>query len=113
MMTLFTIKFAHSLFIIYMMVCLFAIWHYALIGMYHPFTKWAFASIFAEAIVFVSFGFECPLTIWALNLGDDTGADFLSEFLLLENVDFTLNYALFFSIGLCVSVYRFIKIKRF
>lgn len=106
-MALFTIKFTHSLMIIYMMICLFFVWQYALMGVYHPFTKWAFASIFAEAVVFVASGFECPLTIWAINLGDDTGADFVSELFLLENVDFTTNYALFFLIGFFFSVRRF------
>ena len=106
-MALFSIKFAHSLIIIYMMICLFFVWHYALIGGYHAFTIWAFASIFAEAVVFVTSGFECPLTIWALNLGDETGADFISELLLLENVDFTTNYALFFVVGLVLSFRRY------
>ena len=106
-MALFSIKFTHSLIIIYMMICLFFVWHYALIGGYHPFTLWAFVSIFAEAIVFVASGFECPLTIWALNLGDETGADFISELLLLENVDFTTNYALFFVVGLVLSLRRY------
>ena len=56
MMTLFTIKFAHSLFIIYMMVCLYVVWHYALIGIYHPFIKWALGWGCAEAVGIVSFG---------------------------------------------------------
>lgn len=111
-MALFSIKFTHSLIIIYMMVCLFFVWQYALIGDYHPFTKWAFASIFAEAVVFVASGFECPLTIWALNLGDETGADFLSELFLLENVDFTKNYILFFVVGLFLSLRQY-RIQRY
>ncbi|MEM9952071.1 MAG: hypothetical protein AAF846_10745 [Chloroflexota bacterium] len=111
-MMLFTIKLVHSLIIIYMMFCLYAIWQYALTGIERPFTRWAFVSVIAEGIVFIAYGWECPLTIWALNLGDDTGSDLLSDWLYLEEVDFTTNFAIFFGIGTVLSIRQYLQHQR-
>lgn len=105
-MLLFAVKFTHSLAILYMMCCLYIIWRYALTGIHHPFTKWAFITVAAEGIVFVAWGFECPLTVWAIELGDETGADWLSEILLLQHVEYTTNFAIFFVIGTILSLRR-------
>ncbi|MGB7337593.1 MAG: hypothetical protein WBC91_01785 [Phototrophicaceae bacterium] len=105
---LLAIKFVHSLIIIYMMLCLYSIWHYAITGIPHPFVPWAIASVIGEAIVFIIYGWECPLTRWAIQLGDDTGADFLSELLYLEQVEFTSNYAIFCILGIMLAGRRFI-----
>ncbi|MGJ3238712.1 MAG: hypothetical protein ACFE0Q_08405 [Anaerolineae bacterium] len=98
------IKLTHSLIIIYMMLCLLVIWEYALTGIHRPFVKWAFLSIIVEGVVFIISGFVCPLTSWALALGDETGADLLSEWLLLDQVNYTGNFALFFVTGTLLSV---------
>lgn len=103
-MLLFTIKLTHSIIILYMMFCLYIIWQYALTGIDQPFLKWAFLSVIAEGIVWIAWGFECPLTIWAQNLGDDTGVDLLSEIFLLENVEYTRNFIIFFVIGTIFSL---------
>ena len=111
-MLLFTIKLTHSMIIIYMMFCLYLIWQYALTGIRRPFLKWAFLSVIAEGIVFIAWGFECPLTIWAQNLGDESGVDLLSELLLLEQVEYTTNFAIFFFIGTILSLRQFTGQKQ-
>lgn len=103
-MLLFTVKAVHSLAILFMMMCLYHIWHYALTGLERPFTRWAFICVFAEGIIFSLYGWECPLTIWALELGDETGADLISEWFYLEHVEFTTNFAIFFGIGTLLSI---------
>lgn len=110
-MLLFTIKLTHSIIILYMMFCLYIIWQYALIGIQQPFLKWAFLSVIAEGIVWIAWGFECPLTIWAQNLGDDSGVDLLSELFLLGNVEYTMNFAIFFAIGTILSLKQFAQQK--
>lgn len=93
-----------------MMLCLYVIWHYALTGILTRYLKWAFLSIIAEGIVFIAWGFECPLTIWALDLGDSTGADWLSDVLHLEYVQYTRNFAIFFFIGAILAIRRYYQI---
>ena len=110
-MPLFTIKLTHSIIILYMMCCLYIIWQYALTGIRRPFLKWAFLSVIAEGIVWIAWGFECPLTIWAQNLGDDSGVDLLSEIFLLENVEYTMNFTIFFAIGTILSLKKFTQKK--
>lgn len=104
---LFAIKLVHSLIIIYMMLCLYSIWQYAVTGIPHPFVPWALVSIIAEGVVFIVYGWECPLTLWAIALGDDTGADFLSDILYLEQVDFATNYAIFAIVGMILAFRRY------
>jgi|GEM_PF-7078253 len=106
-MLLFVIKITHSLVILYLMWCLYIIWRYALTGISHIMLKWVFIMVVAEGIIFMIWGFECPLTTWALELGDPTGVDWLSEILLLQHVEYTTNFAIFFVIGAILSLRRY------
>lgn len=109
-MLLWLIKCAHSMIIGYMMLCLYFVWEYALTGFRRRFTVWAFLSIVAEGIVFIAWGWDCPLTIWAQQLGDTSGADLVSEMLYLEQVQYTNNFALFFLVGCLWAVRHHIRL---
>lgn len=108
-MLLFFVKFTHSLIVIYMLACLLLIWQYGLNGFYRKWLKFAFASILLEVIVYAAFGFRCPLTDWAIALGDDTGADFIGELFLLGNVNFVSSFALFFAGGTMLALWRYLR----
>jgi len=108
-MLLFLVKFIHSVIVIYMLACLFVIWQYGLNDLYVEWLKLAFASILLEAIVYAVFGFHCPLTEWAVALGDDTGADFIGELFLLGNVNFVSSFAIFFTGGTMLAIWRYLR----
>jgi hypothetical protein len=80
-MLLFTIKLTHSLILIYMTVCIGIIW-YSAIRNTTGFWLWiALISLALECLVFIGNGLRCPLSDWAVALGDTTGNDLLSEWL--------------------------------
>ncbi|MEO1165836.1 MAG: hypothetical protein AAFV98_18775 [Chloroflexota bacterium] len=106
-LALFTVKFLHSLVVIVMFACLYVVWLYALHGLYRRWVGWAIGAIMLEIAVYVGWGWRCPLTDLAIVLGDDTGADFIAELLLLENVDVVSSFGVFFAGGLTLSGRRY------
>ena len=106
-MLLFIIKLIHSLILIYMLVCLFLIWQYALTGLYQHWLPIAIGSIVLEGFVWLINGMRCPLTDWAMALGDESGADLLSDIILVQPVNVVSGYAIFFVSGLCLAGLRF------
>ena len=67
----------------------------------------ALGSIALEGAVWFGYGMRCPLTDWAIALGDDSGADLLSDIVLVQPVDVVSGYAAFFVLGLCFAGRRF------
>jgi hypothetical protein len=108
-MLLFLVKFSHSLVIIYMLFCLYWLWEYALYGLHERWIGWIVASILLEAVVFALSGFDCPLSQWAIALGDSSGLDYLSDVFRLNRVDYVGNYAAFAAIGMLLAGKRFLK----
>src|SRR5688500_14547525 len=106
-MLLFTVKFTHSLILLYMLGCLFLIWQYGLTGLYQGWLPLAIGSIMLEGLIWFANGMRCPLTDWAIALGDESGADLLSDIILVQPVDVVSGYATFFVLGLCLSGLRF------
>ncbi|MDQ7027109.1 MAG: hypothetical protein Q9P01_13875 [Anaerolineae bacterium] len=106
-MLLFTIKFVHSLILVYMLGCLYLVWQYGLTGFYKRWMPLALASVALEGAVFFGYGMKCPLTEWALALGDKTGSDLLMDILFEQPVNIIPSYITFFVVGLCVAGWRF------
>lgn len=106
-MLLFTIKFVHSLILLYMLVCIGLIWHYGLTGRYRRFLPFALVSLVLEGLVWLGYGMRCPLTDWAIALGDDTGSDLLMDMLLVQPVNVVPGYAVLFVLGLVCASWRF------
>jgi hypothetical protein len=86
---------------------LFLIWQYALTGFYKRWMPLAISSILLEGLVWFSYGMDCPLTIWAIALGDDTGSDLLMGLLFVVPVNIAPSYILAFVVGLCFAGWRF------
>jgi len=61
------------------------------------------ASIALEAVIWFGNGGRCPLTDWALALGDETGADLLTEIFMIRSTNYVTAYILFVSIGLMLT----------
>jgi hypothetical protein len=108
-MLLFLVKFTHSLIVIYMLACLSIIWQYGLAGLCQRSLGLAAGSILLEAAVYGLWGFRCPLTEWAIALGDDTGADFIGELFLLGNLNFVSSFAIFFAGGTMLAIWRYLR----
>jgi hypothetical protein len=108
-MLLFLVKFTHSLIIIYLLICLYWLWEYALFGLHERWVGWVVGSILLEAVVFVLAGFNCPLSEWALALGDSSGRDYFSDVFYLDRIDYVGNYAVFAAIGMVLAGRRYRK----
>jgi hypothetical protein len=106
-MLLFTVKLIHSVILIYMLGCLLLIWHYGLTGLYERWLLLAVVSIMLEGLVWFGNGMRCPLTDWAMALGDETGADLLSEIILVQPVNVVSGYVPFSVLGLWLAGWRF------
>ena len=106
-MLLFIIKFTHSLILLYMLGCLYIIWQFGLAGLYLRWLPVAIGSILLEGLVWFANGMRCPLTEWAMALGDESGADLLSDIILVQPVNVVSGYATFFVLGLCLAGWRF------
>jgi hypothetical protein len=83
-MLIFTIKLSHSLILIYMTVCIGCLWYSAVRKTMGIWLWVALASLAIECLVFIGNGLRCPLSDWAVALGDPTGDDLLSEWLFPE-----------------------------
>ena len=108
-MLLFLVKFSHSLVILYMLLCLYWLWEYALYGLRERWIGWIVGSILLEAVVFALSGFNCPLSDWAIALGDSSGKDYFSDIFRLDRVDYVGNYAAFAVIGMLLAGRRYKK----
>jgi hypothetical protein len=106
-MLLFTIKLLHSIILLYMLGCLYIVWQYGLTGSYRRWMPLALASITLEGIVWLAYGMECPLTIWAIALGDKTGSDLLMDFFFDIPINIAPSYITSFVVALCVAGWRF------
>jgi hypothetical protein len=111
-MLLFLVKFSHSLVILYMLLCLYWLWEYALYGLHERWIGWIVASILLEAVVFAISGFDCPLSKWAIALGDSSGLDYFSDVFRLNRVDYVGNYAAFAAIGMALAGRRYRKSRQ-
>lgn len=76
------VKAFHSLAVLAFAAATFYLMYCAITGERTPLVWWSIAMIGVEAIVYLSFGRKCPLTILARNLGDEGGHDYLFEWLL-------------------------------
>jgi hypothetical protein len=108
-MLLFLVKFTHSLIIIYLLICLYCLWEYALMGLYERWIGLIVGSILLEGLVFVLAGFNCPLSEWAIALGDSSGKDYFSDVFRLDRVDYVGNYAVFAAIGMVLAGRRYLR----
>jgi hypothetical protein len=108
-MLLFLVKFGHSLIIVYLLLCLYWLWEYALYGLHERWIGWVVGSILLEALVFALSGFNCPLSDWAIALGDSSGKDYFSDVFRLDRVDYVGNYAAFAALGMGLAGRRYWK----
>jgi len=99
-MLLFAIKLLHSLILLYLLTCVGLIWHYGLTGQYEQWLWLAIGSVLLEGIIWLAYGMRCPLTEWAVALGDETGADLLSDLIFPEPVNNMPAYVICFMIGI-------------
>jgi hypothetical protein len=109
------IKFVHSVILIYMSVCIGLLW-YSAFSRKSGWWLWiALASLTLEIIVFFGNGLRCPLTDWAIALGDKSGNDLLSEWFF---PDWLIRYfspicGVLLVGGLLALLLRGAKIRRF
>lgn len=79
---IFLIKFIHSLVVLFMTFCVAYVWYSAIIGTRSPWL-WFFTGILLlEGMIWWFNGRRCPLTTWAIHLGDETGNDLFGDYLL-------------------------------
>lgn len=97
------IKFVHSVILLYMLGCLLLLWQYGLTGQYRRWLPLVLGSLILEAAVWLGNGCRCPLTDWAIALGDETGADLLSEIIMPVPTNVMPAYALCFVMGLLLA----------
>lgn len=76
------VKAFHSLAVLAFAAATFYLMYCAITGHRSALVWWSIAMIGVEAVVYLSFGRKCPLTILARNLGDEGGHDYLFEWLL-------------------------------
>jgi hypothetical protein len=76
------VKAFHSLAVLAMASASIYLVYCAFTGRRDVFTVLSLAMIGVEAVVYLTFGRACPLTILARNLGDEGGHDYLFEWLL-------------------------------
>ena len=105
-MMLFLVKFTHSLVLVGLLIALYIVWMYALHGLFWQWWRIAIGLIALEALVWVGYGWRCPLTDWAIALGDETGADYITEWLIVNPVNYVASYAIFASTGIVLALRR-------
>lgn len=76
------VKALHSLVMVAMVVAIYYVLYSAATGRLDVWLWLAIGVVAAEGGVYLAFGRRCPLTLWAKNLGDETGHDLLGEWLL-------------------------------
>jgi len=108
-MMVFFIKFFHTLAVLYFLLCLYCIWQYALNGLHRRWVGLALVSIMLEAAIYAGNGFRCPLTDWAIELGDPTGADYIQDWFLPGNINFVPSFAVFTVAGSVLAGWRWMQ----
>ncbi len=76
------IKVLHSLFYIFMSLCIFYLYYAGITQSYDWKLAVAAAAILLELVVLLLNGGRCPLTKLAKSLGDETGDDLIADLLL-------------------------------
>jgi heme/copper-type cytochrome/quinol oxidase subunit 3 len=79
---IFLIKLGHSLIYLFMSFCLGYMFYAAITATYDWKLVFAIGMIVLETIILAFSGWRCPLSAWARSLGDKTGNDLLSDYLL-------------------------------
>ncbi|MGL4609066.1 MAG: hypothetical protein ACRCYY_05185 [Trueperaceae bacterium] len=79
---IFLIKLGHSFIYLFMSCCLAYLFYAAITTTYDWRLAFATGMIVVEIIVLSLSGWRCPLSTWARKLGDKTGNDLLSDYLL-------------------------------
>jgi hypothetical protein len=79
---IFLIKFGHSLIYLFMSSCLGYLFYAGITATYDWKLAFALGMIVLETIVLALSGWRCPLSTWAKKLGDETGNDLLSDYVL-------------------------------
>jgi heme/copper-type cytochrome/quinol oxidase subunit 3 len=79
---IFLIKFSHSLIYLFMSFCLGYLFYAGITATYDWKLAFALSMIVLETIVLALSGWRCPLSTWAKKLGDETGNDLLSDYVL-------------------------------
>ncbi len=79
---IFLIKFSHSLIYLFMSSCLGYLFYAGTTATYDWKLAVALSMIVLEVIVLALSGWHCPLSTWARKLGDETGNDLLSDYVL-------------------------------
>ena len=109
---LFLVKFMHTIAIIVLLLCLMVVWYYALEGLLRRWLVPALTLIALEAVVFIAYGWRCPLTDWALALGDETGHDFIGEYLLPNATNYVPSFTIFTIAGVVLTLRRWWLFER-
>ena len=76
------IKLGHSLIYLFMSFCLGYLFYAAITATYDWRLIFAIGMIMIEIIVLAFSSWRCPLSTWARKLGDETGNDLFSDYLL-------------------------------
>lgn len=79
---IFVIKLVHSLIYLFMTACLGYLFYAGLTATYDWKLLFAIGMILLETIVLALSGWRCPLSTLARKLGDETGNDLLSDYVL-------------------------------
>jgi len=107
------IKSLHTLAVLYFLLCLYVIWQYALNGLHRRWLRLALVSVLLEAGIYAGNGFRCPLTDWAIALGDSTGADYIQEWFFRGNLNFVPSFAIFATAGMVLAGRRWWLERRY
>jgi hypothetical protein len=79
---IFLIKLGHSLIYLFMSCCLAYLFYAAVTATYDWRLVFAIGMIIIEIVALSLSGWRCPLSNWARQLGDETGNDLFSDYLL-------------------------------
>ena len=109
---IFLIKLVHSLIYLFMSSCLGYLFYAGITATFDWKLAFAIGIIVLEVIILALSGWHCPLSIWARKLGDETGNDLLSDYVLPKGVArFTVPFCSFIFIsGLVLLLVSFLRV---
>lgn len=109
---IFLIKFGHSLIYLFMSFCLGYLFYAAITAIYDWRLGFAIGMIVIEIIALSLSGWRCPLSTWARKLGDKTGNDLFSDYLLPDwAAKLTVPFCSFvFISGLALLVISYLRV---
>jgi hypothetical protein len=110
----FLIKLGHSLIYLFMSFCLGYLFYASVTATYDWRLFFAMGIILLETVVLALSGWRCPLSIWARKLGDETGNDLLSDYLLPNwAAKLTVPFcSLVFISGLVLLVISYLRVAK-